>query len=430
LLLEPIRYIQKRGFGGVIFRRTHVQIRAEGGLWDESEKMYIHLHGAPKESVLKWDFPAKTTIQFAGLEYDKDVYNWQGAQITYMGFDELTHFTRKQFFYMLSRNRSTCGVRPYVRATTNPDADSWVAEFISWWIGDDGFPIYERSGKIRWFIQQEDSLIWADSSNELLQQYPYEQYKTIPKSVTFIPARLEDNKILMKKDPGYEGNLMAQTRVERERLRWGNWKVKFKSGDMFKREWFEIIDIIPQNMRKCRSWDLAATAVTEKKKQDPDWTVGLLIGELKGQYYVLDVARTRKSPLGVEELITQTAQMDGYGVEINMEQEPGSSGVNTIDHYARVILKGYNFKGKPSTGSKVERAKPASAAAERGNIKLLRAPWNAPFLSELEVFPSKDDHDDQIDALSSGFNIVARPTIQKIPMPVFGNSFGVSGISI
>ena len=45
-------------------------------------------------------------------------------------FDELTHFTAHQFFYMVSRNRSTCGVRPYIRATCNPDADSWVADFL------------------------------------------------------------------------------------------------------------------------------------------------------------------------------------------------------------------------------------------------------------------------------------------------------------
>ena len=36
----------------------------------------------------------------------------QGAQITLICFDELTHFTAHHFFYMVSRNRSTCGVRP------------------------------------------------------------------------------------------------------------------------------------------------------------------------------------------------------------------------------------------------------------------------------------------------------------------------------
>ena len=81
-------------------------------------------------------------IKFAHLQFDNTVYDWQGAQITLIGFDELTHFTAHQFFYMVSRNRSTCGVRPYIRATCNPDADSWVADFLAWWINPEtGLPI-------------------------------------------------------------------------------------------------------------------------------------------------------------------------------------------------------------------------------------------------------------------------------------------------
>ena len=77
------------------------------------------------------------------------IYDGQGAQVP--GFDELTHSTKSQFFYMMSRNRSMCGVRPYIRATCNPDADSWVAEFISWWIDQEtGLPIPERAGKVRY----------------------------------------------------------------------------------------------------------------------------------------------------------------------------------------------------------------------------------------------------------------------------------------
>jgi hypothetical protein len=72
-------------------------------------------------------------IKFSHLRFDTTVYDWQGAQITLICFDELTHFTAHQFFYMVS-NRSTCGVRPYIRATCNPDADSWVADFLAWWI--------------------------------------------------------------------------------------------------------------------------------------------------------------------------------------------------------------------------------------------------------------------------------------------------------
>ncbi|MFT2214697.1 terminase large subunit domain-containing protein [Rhizobium giardinii] len=129
-------------FGAVFFRRSTMQVRNEGGLWDESEKLYPAIGAAPKEHVLQWNFPSGASVSFAHLEHDKTVLNWQGSPMPLICFDELTHFSAKEFWYMVSRNRSMSGVRPYIRATCNPDADSWVAAFISWWINQDtGLPI-------------------------------------------------------------------------------------------------------------------------------------------------------------------------------------------------------------------------------------------------------------------------------------------------
>ncbi len=60
-------------------------------------------------------------MHFAHIDREEDLLAWQDTEIAYLAFDELTHFTKHQFLYMLSRNRSTCGVKPYVRATCNPD---------------------------------------------------------------------------------------------------------------------------------------------------------------------------------------------------------------------------------------------------------------------------------------------------------------------
>ena len=134
LLLEPLRHSGREDFATVIFRRTLTQVKNPGGLWDESAKLYAPLGGKAKTQSLEWQFPSGARVRFGHLEHERTVFDWQGAQIPLLCFDELTHFSRTQFFYMLSRNRSLSGVRPYVRATTNPDADSWVAEFIGWWI--------------------------------------------------------------------------------------------------------------------------------------------------------------------------------------------------------------------------------------------------------------------------------------------------------
>lgn len=398
LLLEPLRHINTVGFNAVIFRRTSVQVRSAGGLWDTSETIYPYIGGIPKQSVLQWVFKTNTSVKFAHLEYDKTVLDWQGSQIALICFDELTHFSEKQFFYMLSRNRSTCGVKPYIRATTNPNADSWVAKLISWWIDDEGSPIQDRSGVIRWFIRINDELVWADTANELTDRHP----AAIPKSLTFIPAKLSDNKILEEKDPGYRANLMALGRVERERLLEGNWKVRPSAGMYFRREWFEIVDNAPAG-KSMRNWDIAASEPTTSYP-DPDWTAGVKLTESNGITYVADVRHARHKPAGVEKLVSHTASVDGRETTITMEQEPGSSGKITIDHYAR-ILKGYRFKGIPSTNAKVVRAGPVSAASENGLIKVVRADWNEVFFDELEAFP-EGAHDDLCDAFSGGFNAI------------------------
>ena len=423
LLLEPLRHIHTKGFGAVIFRRTSPQIRNEGGLWDTSEGLYPYAGGTPKESVLMWDFPAGTSIKFAHLEHEKHKLDYQGAQITLIGFDEITHFTQSQFFYMLSRNRSTCGVKPYIRATTNPDADSWVSKLISWWIDEGGFPIHGRSGAIRWFVRINDELIWANTPNEITKKHP----EALPKSFTFIQARLEDNKILEDADPGYRANLMALQKVERERLLGGNWKVRPSAGMYFKREWFEIVDKVPRGV-SVRNWDIAATEPSTDNP-DPDWTTGVKILESENITYVVDVRHVQYTPAGVEKHITHTASADGIETEIAMEQEPGASGKITIDHYAR-LLKGHIFHGVASSKAKEIRAGPVSAAAENQLIKVLRADWNTVFFDELEGFPEAA-HDDIVDALSGGFNVLAQKSkgnYSGFTVPDAGNT-NIPGLS-
>ncbi len=168
-----------------------------------------------------------------------------------------------------------------------------------------------------------------------------------------------------------------------------------RTGGMFQRQWFPIIDEIPADMRQVRYWDLAATV-------GGDWTAGAKLGRKEGITYVADMKRLRDTPAQVEALVKQTAELDGRRVAIYIEQEPGSSGVNTIDHYQRRVLPGFIVYGVRSTGSKSERAMPVSSAAEARNVKLLRGPWNEALLAELELFP-QGTHDDQVDAVSGAF---------------------------
>lgn len=399
LLLEPLRHIGNGQFGAVIFRRTTVQVRNEGGLWDESGKLYPFAGGAAKEHELWWKFPSGASISFAHLEHEKNTLDWQGAQIPFIGFDELTHFSEKQFWYLLSRNRSMCGVKPYIRATCNPDADSWVAKFIAWWIDQEtGFPIPERAGVLRWFVRVNDQLVWGDGKFALETRYPGSKAK----SVTFVPAKLSDNRALVSADPGYLANLMALPRVERERLLQGNWKVRAAAGLLFQRSWCRVVDAEPADMEMIRGWDLAATPKTVDN--DPDWTCGTKIGRSRGtgRFIVLHHTRARETPSRVKQLVANIATGDGMSVEISIAQDPAQAGKYQATDYVQ-MLAGFTVRTSPESGDKVTRFGPFSAQAEQGNVDVLRGPWNEIWFDQLEGFPDLP-HDDDADSTNRAFN--------------------------
>ena len=409
LLLEPLRHKDVPGFGAVIFRRTSTQIRQEGGLWDESSGLYRAYDARPREQILDWRFPSGVRIAFGHMEHERDRFNWDGAQITLLGFDQLEHFTYRQFFYLLGRNRSTCGVRPYVRATCNPDPESWLADFVSWWIDpESGYAIPERSGVLRWFVRRGDELDWADTRATLIARHGRDCQ---PLSVTFIPASVHDNTILLAQDPGYLAKLHALPKVERERLEKGNWKIRPAAGLYFRRDYFEMVDAVPADVVRVRYWDLAATEA--QPGTDPDWTAGVKLARSEsGLFFVEHVARLRGSPHKVEQAVRNTAGQDGRDVRVVLSQDPGQAGKALAQGYIR-LLAGHDVRARRETGDKITRAGPVSAQAEAGNIKVLRGAWNGAFFDELENFP--EGHDDQVDALGGAFRELVMMTRAKGP---------------
>lgn len=402
VLFEPLRYLTTVAeFSALFLRRNTTQIRNPGGLWDESMKLYPLTGGHPVNHTLEWKWPVGGKIKMSHLEHETSVLDWQGSQIPLIIFDELTHFSKTQFFYMMSRNRSMCGVKPYIRATCNPDADSWVAEFISWWIDQKtGLPIPANAGKLRWMIRQNDSIIWANTREELTDKYGVD---CMPKSVTFIPAKLEDNKALMEADPSYMANLKALSYVERERLLGGNWKVRPAAGLYFRRSDATKIVARPTDIiATVRKWDLAATEPSETNP-DPDWTVGAKMAKLaSGRYVILSIIRVRERAHKVRDLVKRTAMADGRDVRIALSQDPGQAGKEQASSYVS-MLAGYTATVTKESGDKVQRAEPFAAQWQANNVDYIDADWNEDMLGELEAFPTPSAHDDQVDALSGAF---------------------------
>lgn len=391
LLLDPLRYIHVRGYGAVFLRRTYPDITREGGLWDEAAKIYPAAGGKSTEHPLEYKFPAGTTISFHHMQLSRNRFDWKGSQIATILWDQLEEFEREQFWYLFSRNRSTCGVRPYQRATVNPpeQENHWLYELLGRWVlpSDPLFPT--PPGETCYFVRNEatDTLDWVDAS----WRDPDGQPAT---SITFIPATIYDNPALLTRDPGYLAKLRAMPQVDRERLLHGNWLIQ-PTGKLLHREWFKIVPEAPAGLESIgRGWDEAATA------DGGDFSVGAKVGHKDGKWYILDIVRGQWSSGVLDNMMNQAAAADGPFVPIHLQQEPGASGVaRIVDH--RKHLKGYEVHARQATGSKVNRAKPLMSAAEAGNVYLVAGPWNEAFLRECAAWRGSDkDVDDQIDAVS------------------------------
>ncbi len=183
-----------------------------------------------------------------------------------------------------------------------------------------------------------------------------------------------------------------------------------RGAGIFAQAQWQFADDYPRNLRLVRYWDKAATA--EGQGSDPDYTAGALGGfDENGLFWLIDMIRGRWSSHQVEQRIGLTArEIDGHGVAIWLEEEPGSSGKDVTATYQR-LLRGFAVRGDRPTGPKLVRVDPFLAASEAGNIVLVRkryvgngqgvaadaATWHGAFLAECDEFTGDDStHDDQV----------------------------------
>jgi len=352
--MAALQFVSVPGYAALLLRRSYRDLALPGAIMDRAAEWLRNTKARWLPLEYRWVFPSGASLTFGYLQNDNDKYRYQSAEFQYVGFDETTQFELPQYLYLFSRLRRGVGmtVPLRMRCASNPGGvgHAWVKErFIT------------------------------------------------PKR--FIPATLADNPFIDQES--YIASLNRLDMITRAQLLNGDWDVS-PEGALFRREWFQIVDDYP-HVPGVRYWDLAATP--EKAGKDPDYTSGCHMVAKDGQVWITDMVHERVSPLNVERLVRQKAEGDQDTVW--MEQEPGSSGVNTIDHYRRTVLAGFDFRPDRKTGSKIERARPLSASAEAGNVFLVRGAWNEPFLDELTAFP-QGDHDDQVDAASGAFAHVFR----------------------
>jgi hypothetical protein len=186
-----------------------------------------------------------------------------------------------------------------------------------------------------------------------------------------------------------------------------------RGGGDLKSEWFRVVEADPGYVHCVRSWDLAGSESPRAAR-----TAGVLMqrrfdsGVTK--YHVPSVRFGRWSPAERDRVILETALVDGRGVPIIIEQEPGSGGLAQVQALISK-LSGWSVKAVLTGGSSKElRADPMASQAGVGNLSIRSAPWNAEFLAEVDGFPDGGTID-MVDAAAHAFNNLA--AIQEDILP-------------
>lgn len=207
-------------------------------------------------------------------------------------------------------------------------------------------------------------------------------------------------------------------KLERLRSRLGPyfWAALFQGGptaaggNLFQREWFKtILEATPNDIvARCRYWDLAAST-------DGDYTCGVLLAwRADGSFLIEDVVYERLLPHDRDALIVATAALDGYGVRIRLEQEPGSGGIAQVVTLTTKLV-GHDVQGVRATGDKVTRARPLASIAGAGLLALRRGAWNRWYIDLLARFPVAK-HDDPVDATAGALaDLTGVGTVQSAP---------------
>jgi hypothetical protein len=256
-------YVDKEYFSGVIFRKEKNDSNSTGGIADAS-KYFLKYFGIYKSSMqnMVWDFYKGGSLSF---EYYSDSYSdfvkrFRGKEYAFIGIDELTQIPFEYFCFLFSDNRNPYGYPNKIRATCNPDGDSWVFDFLKGeyrdvngdikkkFIQEDGLPVAENNGKIFYFFKygnRPDECYWGETVDDVYSQGrrqmdiiynsdpEYKKYISHPKylslSITLITGRLSDNKSLMIDGGDYVSRMSMLSVEEKEQDLLGRWIKKNRS---------------------------------------------------------------------------------------------------------------------------------------------------------------------------------------------------------
>ena len=450
LQLMPLFIIDDPRTACVMFRRSVPQLRGQGGLFDKAKDIYnqLDVNSKPRfrENEMEALFPNGAKVKWQSMQHVKNKLDIQGLEFTFIGVDEATQFEWEQLEYMMSRLRSSSKYPSRMVMSCNPHPDHKIRELIDWYLDEDGYPIPERDGVIRWFIRIDDEFIWGDTRQELIDKYGGgDPDKVLPSSFSFISSTIYDNPPMLINNPSYLARLEGLDEITKAQLLHGNWDARPKGSTYFHRSFLKDAPCVPLGSQSVRPWDKAAKARSTGNKT-PDFTAGIKVSKdtnnhyyLSGDYVPENVddgdwstgvqGKFCKSPAVRDGIIEKQAIRDGEDCVIIFSIDPGQAGISEFDTSSRELMsKGFivDKDPTPTNKAKVTKFTPFAILAENGHVSIVKSSFDLPtynaLMKELESFdgsPSTPTRkDDWVDAVSTGINYLEKnQVVRAVAMP-------------
>ena len=340
LLMASLQYVEEKfipvgenkiEYNALIIRRTLDDLEMPNAILDRAKHWLLPLEdkGLVKYRDIKkrFEFPSGATLSFRHLMHDNTLNKYQGAELQFIGFDELTQFPQNQYNYLHSRLRKTeSNPLPLrMRSASNPGGrgHDWVKKrFV-----DDDAPC------------------------------------------PFIPSSYLDNVYLNQEE--YGNQLDKLDPLTRQQLKYGDWNAVVTDGLLINRDRLEqnVISITEELPV------FSVIGIDQASKGSDRFSMCCLTLMNSGLFVVTDLLST---PTGTPEQLLREFVVRNVKYNIvllNFEREPGSSSEYALKYWNSVLgdlMSKYNISIRDtpasSTGSKFERARPHANSVRENKL--------------------------------------------------------------
>ena len=397
-----------------VFRKTQPELKRQGGIVSESKKMYEQFGATYNITQMKWTFPSGAEVQFGAIPDSSVLGSYQGLQASRLVIDEVgDDWELDTVLFLLTRLRSAGAKhKAQLLMTCNPNPQSFLVDWLQYCLDPKtGVPKPGTENIVRWFIVLDGKVLWANSPEECFELHGKKRGMILgfgmsdeevlkipadklflPKSFRFIPIGIYQNPYLLPPlNNTYLANLLSQSKKNQLKFLHGSWSNVDVGQSHFRREWCGVISPqdVPDDAKRVRAYDLAATPVSEVNR-NPDYTCGVLMSrDSFGTYYVEDMVEYRERPHTVLQNIVRQSEIDGQHIPIVIPKDSGQGGAVAAAHYVTALSEhGCIVRTEVQSGhsGKLNKGLPFCQVAEAGHVKVVKGEWNERFFDSMEAF--------------------------------------------